>query len=178
MLALAGAAGGQSIETDPALTPVEQGVGDVDPLQVSLRAPTGDLQQDVAFEQVYVGPDGKFYRVSGALYAQFEQSIYVSTGWGAAPVIPPGAVFFIGAPQQLIAPKPIATLADASGRVRVSQPISTKVDARVIADNPVEVQPTTWVPEVSEGSDAGTMSHEPTRQHRLQEIARNARAGK
>ncbi|MCA9292418.1 MAG: hypothetical protein KDA20_01240 [Phycisphaerales bacterium] len=173
-LAIASASHAQSSDVEPALTPVEQGVGDISPLQTSLRTPSGDLQQDADFEQVYAGPDGKLYRVSGATYAQFDQSIYVSTGWGAAPVISPGTVFYIGTPPALRPHAPATPpQGSASAQTRVGLPISSRVDERVGAG--ADQDALAGVPDTPEVSDVGTMSHEPTRRSRLDEIARHAR---
>ncbi len=168
------------------LTPVEQGIGDADPLRMSLRVPSGDLQQGVAFEQVYQGPDGMFYRVSGALYAQFDRSIYVPTAWGAAPVIPPGTIFYIGTPPSLrsVDQKPPSIThapQHASDETRVpASLISKRIDDRVYtADEPKHktLHSVLPVPIVREAAhdDAGTMSDEPTRRRRLAEIAKHAR---
>ena len=162
--------------TNSQLTPVEQVVGDTDPLRTSLRSPAGTLQQDANFEHVYAGPDGKLYRVSGALYAQFERSIYVPSAWGVTPIVPPGTTYYIGAPPSLqVAPNP--------SRERPAEMIDDRIDTRVdwsmLGDGqrPVRTErPHDEPANLDEPPDAGTMSHEPTRQRRLAEIAESFRA--
>lgn len=82
--------------------PVEQGVGDVDPLQRSLRVISPDLRLDTAFEHIYrvdeSDPQSPFYRRAGGLYAVFPQSEYYLTREGVVAGIPAGTVFHFGKP--------------------------------------------------------------------------------
>jgi hypothetical protein len=153
------------------LTPVEQGVGDVDPMRTSLRAPAGSTQQDTDFEQVYQGPDGKLYRIAGALYAEFDRSIYVPTAWGAAPVIPPGTVFHIGTPPSL-RETPVSASASAHRPARISERLDERVssvDLRAVLPTRARTGP------MQRPTDHGTMSDEATRCARLAQIAARGR---
>lgn len=92
---------------------VEQTVGDVDPLGVSIRNLQTDLRQPMGFRDVFriqgssrdaagwgiPNPTGGdlFARMDGAITAVFPQSVYINTRNGMVPLVPPGTVFFIGA---------------------------------------------------------------------------------
>jgi hypothetical protein len=82
---------------------VEGGVGDVDPLGISLKQLSVDLRQPVGFGGVYQVPASRsptgrpaFARMSGATTAVFDQSTYVPSRGGPTAGIPPGTVFYIG----------------------------------------------------------------------------------
>lgn len=81
---------------------LDAGVADRGPLSRSLRVTPMDLRAPTGFERVYaVHPEGGepiFERRSGALRAQFSQSVYAPTRFGDVALIPPGTVFKIGAP--------------------------------------------------------------------------------
>ena len=82
------------------LVRVEENVGDVTVLSTSLRNLESGLQGPTRFKDVYLVPgrDGEFMRVDGALHAVFPQSIYLQTRQGIKPGVPPGTVYYIGAP--------------------------------------------------------------------------------
>ncbi|MGP1272787.1 MAG: hypothetical protein ACTS22_05595 [Phycisphaerales bacterium] len=88
----------------PEWRPVDQGVDDVAPDRVSQRQVQVDQRAPSGFDRVYeiVGPDGKrsFVRVSGAVYALFDQSWYEDSGIA---IVPPGTRFGIGTPPALTA---------------------------------------------------------------------------
>lgn len=77
---------------------LDQGFADVDGLRISLRVVPDSFRADTGFEHVYRAPDGRLYRVAGAIYAVFDRSVYVPTRGGVLPTIPPGTTFHIGTP--------------------------------------------------------------------------------
>lgn len=98
----------------PSFTRLEQTVGDVDPLGISLRQLSTDLRQPVGFRDVFringsamharrfgfsatSGGTDLLARMDGAVTAVFPQSVYVPTREGIVPLVPPGTIFFIGA---------------------------------------------------------------------------------
>jgi hypothetical protein len=78
---------------------VDSRVADVSVLSTSLRINSTGLGEPAAFDQVYKGPGSSmFMRGNGALFAIFDQSVYViSEGYSIAQ-IPPSTVFHIGMP--------------------------------------------------------------------------------
>lgn len=87
--------------TAMAQQPVEQTVGDVSPLSVSLRRLEVGLRQPVGFDQVYrvTGEDGedRFMRRHGGLRAVFPRSLYsTNRSQQSEALIPPNTVFQIG----------------------------------------------------------------------------------
>ncbi len=84
----------------PGFQRVLQGVGDLNTLGTSLYSTetTVDLRGATGFEQVYRGPDGRFYRFDGAIGASFPQSEYYMTRDGVHAAIPGGTIFHIGPP--------------------------------------------------------------------------------
>lgn len=125
------------VNTQP-LQRIEGGVGDIDPLGVSLRRLSVDLRQPVGFGGVYqvpasASPTGRsqFARVSGATVAVFDQSTYAPTRAGPVATIAPGTVFYIGGLPQRPAARPASTNA-----------VSTAVDTRaaVVADMGADAQ--------------------------------------
>ncbi len=95
-LALSASAIAQSIP----LTPVDQNVSDVSPLQTSLIFLEPDHGWASGFERVYESPlfPDKFIRIHGAVWALFPKSEYVESDDGMLPVIPAATEFFIGPP--------------------------------------------------------------------------------
>lgn len=95
-LALSASAIAQSIP----LTPVDQNVSDVSPLQTSLIRLEPDHGWASGFERVYESPlfPGKFIRIHGAVWALFPKSEYVESDDGLLPVVPAATEFFIGPP--------------------------------------------------------------------------------
>lgn len=81
-----------------ALREVDAGVADVDPLRTSLYYTGGqaDLRSPLGFDRVFVGADGRYYRISGSLVAAFDRSQYVADANGVYPEIPAGTVFYTG----------------------------------------------------------------------------------
>jgi hypothetical protein len=80
--------------------PVEQSIGDVSPLAVSMRRIEPGLSTGANFDQVFRYGDG-FLRVQGGLYAVFDNSIYLrdqKRKGGMNAVVPPGTMYYIGAP--------------------------------------------------------------------------------
>lgn len=78
---------------------VQQGVEDIGPLGESFEIPMADLRVPTGFERVYRAPGGGLMRVSGAIHAVFPRSEYVATQRGVIPVVPAGAVFYLGEPR-------------------------------------------------------------------------------
>ncbi len=84
------------------LEPVEQAVGDINPLSRSLREIHVGLGQPGDFEQVYRVPGtDRLMRIQGGLYAVFRQSDYAQTEAGAFPIVSADTVFHIGPPPAL-----------------------------------------------------------------------------
>jgi hypothetical protein len=117
-LAIAAAAAAQApVPGGP--EPVEQAIGDVSPLSLSIRRVEPGLAQGANFDQVFRYGDG-YLRVQGGLYAVFDNSVYArdkSKGKLNA-VVPPGTMYYIGPP-----PEPPA--------VELPPPSPDRVDGRV-----------------------------------------------
>jgi hypothetical protein len=89
---------------------IEAGFEDLGPLAESQRFRPVDLRTPVGFDRVYeiVGADGLLARRAGAVTAVFDRSHYLG---GFLPVIPPGAVFYLGdLPVDLQRPGLLASL--------------------------------------------------------------------
>lgn len=80
------------------LREVDPGVADVDPLRTSLynTGSVADLRSPVGFDRIFVGADGRYYRISGSVVAAFDRSQYVADANGVYPEIPAGTVFYTG----------------------------------------------------------------------------------
>lgn len=84
--------------------PVEQGVGDVNPLQLSNRVLPVDLRRPTGWERVYRlsgdprkdGGKGLFARFDGGIAAVFPWSTYVPTEDGVKRPVPAGTTYYIG----------------------------------------------------------------------------------
>ena len=89
--------------------PVEAGVADVSVLSTSLQVPQVGLDPGTGFDRVYrvPGESGRHFRASGALFAVFDQSVYLSWNGAEFPAVPPSTTFYIGAPP-FLAPAPDA----------------------------------------------------------------------
>lgn len=91
--------------TRPQPKPVEQGIGDVNPLQVSSRMLPLDLRRPTGWDRVYRlsgdpkrnGGKGLFARFDGGIAAVFPWSTYEATPRGFSPAVPAGTTYFIGA---------------------------------------------------------------------------------
>lgn len=79
---------------------LQQGHQDVDPLARSLLRQPTDLRAPSAFESVYDLGGGRLARIDGGLYAVFPRSTYTMDAQGVLPTIPPGTIFYIGAPPE------------------------------------------------------------------------------
>jgi len=84
------------------LQPLDARVEDVGVLSTSLRVESAGLARPSGFESVYRVPGGsdKLMRVDGALFAIFDQSVYLKGSAGVQVPVPPSTVFHIGAPPQ------------------------------------------------------------------------------
>ncbi len=105
-LALGAAAAGQS----PVPEPVEQAIGDVSPLSLSIRRVEPGLAQGANFDQVFRHGDG-YLRVQGGLYAVFDNSVYARDSKRQGKLnalVPPGTMYFIGPPPEppVVEPSP------------------------------------------------------------------------
>lgn len=102
-------------QQDPADGPrrvLDPAVEDLGPLSESLRLLDTGLGLPGSFENVQAVPgyDDMYMRVAGGLYAVFPRSLYVSTRFGDAPIIPNDTVFYIGPPPSLsdaVPPRPL-----------------------------------------------------------------------
>ena len=113
------------------LEPVEQAVGDINPLSRSLREIHVGLGQPSDFEQVYRVPGtDRLMRIQGGLYAVFRQSDYAQTGAGPLPLVSADTVFHIGPPLALFTTQ-VSEQADAA------QEFEGRIDARPLASAPI-----------------------------------------
>jgi len=78
---------------------VQQGVEDLGPLGESFEVPMSDLRVPTGFDRVYRAPGGGLMRINGAIHAVFPRSEYVATPRGVTPIVPAGAVFYLGEPR-------------------------------------------------------------------------------
>jgi len=87
------------------LVPVEQGVEDLGPLDVTFRAKAHYLQPLVPenFQGVYQSTDHpeRYYRFDRGITVAFPASKYVEKDGQRVPAIPPGSVFYFGRPPEL-----------------------------------------------------------------------------
>jgi len=130
------------------LREVDPGIADVDPLRTSLLYTGGqaDFRTPLGFDRVFVGADGRFYRISGSLVAAFDRSQYVADANGVYPEVPAGTIYYTGGlPPEAIGngaalePLPTATLrasGRASGRVAGALNASATVRAGSPSQSP------------------------------------------
>lgn len=128
--------------------PVDQGYGDVSPLQTSQRVLQPSRRLETAFEGLYQHPglDGKFFRQAGGIYAVFDQSDYVATRFGTVATVPAGTTYYIGAPSWLTSDRASLGAAqkapvnwDAYTRTaRSSSPVREPVQAVVVENERTE----------------------------------------
>lgn len=85
------------------LSVVDQTVGDLGPLNVSLRKAEAGIALPTGFRKVFridseseTGSDGRLMRANGGLAAVFDQSVYVRTEQGILPDIPASTTWVIG----------------------------------------------------------------------------------
>lgn len=113
------------------LTPVEQGVADVDAIATSLRRIELGLQEPRGFEGLYLVPGRSdlFMRADGGLYAVFPQSVYGNYKGKALPLVPNDTTFYIGqsAIEALAAPPAAPT----SGAPASDDRVNGRIDSRV-----------------------------------------------
>lgn len=134
-LTTVGAAAGESVFTW--LEPVEQGVGDINDLGVSLRHVEEGLAMPSGFKQVYRvrNQEDLYVRASGAVYAAFPQSVYARYRTGQVPQIPASTVFHIGAPPEWMEP-------EGGPRPRPETLVDDRIDLQIPAEQPdLRVQP-------------------------------------
>jgi hypothetical protein len=89
--------------------PLEEGVADVSALGTSMRLIDPGLVAPMDFGEVYrvPGMPALLMRIAGGVYAVFPQSVYSAEG----AQIPPGTIFYIGAPPAApseASPEPVA----------------------------------------------------------------------
>ena len=84
------------------LVPVDQGLEDVHPLAASLRVDTAVHQSTDDFVNVYEDPSnpGRYIRTSGAIHAVFPRSTYAVHEGRIFATVPPGTIYYIGAPPE------------------------------------------------------------------------------
>lgn len=111
-----GAAARQPASTGPGVTPgprpVEQGVGDLNPLQISNRLEPLDLRRPTGWDRVYRltgdarrdGGRGLFARMDGGIAAVFPWSTYEATPKGVKVPVPAGTTYYIGSLPESISP--------------------------------------------------------------------------
>ena len=85
------------------LSVVDQTVGDLGPLNLSLRKPEAGIALPTGFRKVFrieseseTGSDGRLMRANGGLAAVFDQSVYLRTEQGILPDIPASTTWVIG----------------------------------------------------------------------------------
>ncbi len=93
-----GETGIPGIPGSDAMRQIVPGSSDVDPLRASQYYIGGqaDLRTPLGFDRIYVGADGRYYRMSGSLVAAFDRSAYVSDRNGVYPEVPAGTVYYTG----------------------------------------------------------------------------------
>ena len=157
---------------------VDEGITDRGSNAVSLRRVEFDLRQDTDFDHLYEAPGRPdlLMRRDGAITAVFSQSLYAISKGGLIPVIPPGALFFIGAPDadDPALPAPIgfterpAPAATGPDERQNSAPVSLPIDARVSS---VTYGPTPYHAAPDDQQALIYMNAERARIQRLREIA-------
>lgn len=101
------------------LREVDPGFADFDPSRASMYHLGGeaDLRTPTGFDRVYVGADGRFYRISGSLVAAFERSSYVAGPGGVYPEVPPGTIYYTGGlPPEALGEGPTRVFPRVDGR--------------------------------------------------------------
>lgn len=95
-------------QSDGGFTPVDQTVADLTPLSASLQSLRPDFGPPQGFSRVYTHPHypNRFVRVEGAIVVEFPHSDYVETEDGVFPLIPEGAIFWIGGKSEFFRPAP------------------------------------------------------------------------
>ncbi|MFG0284491.1 MAG: hypothetical protein ACF8R7_08735 [Phycisphaerales bacterium JB039] len=111
------------------------GFEDFSPVALSRRLEPVDNRVTLFAEDVYEGvrtdrfgaSERVYMRMYGGMTVIFPQSTYAPSVWGQAPTIPPGAIFYLGSPEEALgetaraAPaSSAAPLASASGALRLS----------------------------------------------------------
>ncbi len=112
---------------------VDQGVGDISPLNTSLLQVPADLRADNNFQGVYQAPGrpGEFMRTAGAINAVFPRSDYIATGGGLMPIVPASTVFYIGQPlPQTPSHSEPAGPPQPDNRVYTARPVDGPLDPR------------------------------------------------
>lgn len=173
VLALAAAAAGQiqpatqpgTQQLSPAnLQRVDPGVGDIDPLRLSLRDLSVDLRSSGDFSNVYRlpgttpgGSDERFVRFGGGTIAVFPRSVYVPTNGGLSAEVPPGTVFYIGGvPTVHPWEQPLTGMGAARARVVAPPPASApRADVKVSTAARTDVAAWNQAPEEGSPAPAG-----------------------
>lgn len=123
-----------------ALREVDPGYADIDPLRRSLynTGAQADLRTPVGFDRVYIGADGRYYRISGSLVAAFDRSQYVADANGVYPQVPAGTIYYTdGLPPEAIGDgRPLESVPTA--RLRADDRLTNRVNgsARERAGSP------------------------------------------
>lgn len=80
------------------LREIDPGFADLDPSRASMYFVGGeaDLRTPTGFDRIFIGADGRFYRMSGSLVAAFDRSSYVAGPDGVYPEVPAGTVYYTG----------------------------------------------------------------------------------
>ena len=80
------------------LREVDPGFTDFEPLRTSMYfvGSVADLRTPTDFDRLFVGADGRYYRMIGSLVAAFDRSSYVAGPDGVYPVVPAGTVYYTG----------------------------------------------------------------------------------
>jgi hypothetical protein len=153
----------------PSFTRLEQTVGDVDPLGISLRQLSTDLRQPTGFRDVFRingsamqarrygfsatgGGTDLLARMDGAVTAVFPQSVYVATRGGAMPLVPPGTIFFIGA-------LPVDPFADDQELPPSRDRIDSRIDTRAATVHPERARETPPLQRMGPAPDDGSGTH-------------------
>ncbi len=132
---LPGETGIPAIPGTDAMRQIVPGSSDVDPLRTSQYYIGGqaDLRTPLGFDRIYVGADGRYYRISGSLVAAFDRSAYVADANGVYPEVPAGTVYYTGGlpPEALGGNQPLDSFPTVG--VRHQTRVGGALDARATA---------------------------------------------
>jgi len=168
---------------------IDPGTADLSPNALSQRILLDEPRRFAGFEELYalppdssLGVSGRgvrapgtpseplFARVDGGVVAVFPRSVYLPTRRGEVPAIPPGTVFHIGSPEQIL-----GLDEPASRRSGVASPNRIDTRAANVARAPGSVG--TGERDAQHGASWADESYRRRRVSTLLEIARRADAG-
>lgn len=174
-LALIFAAAHAQPEQREGLRRVAPGFEDVSPIALSQRFEPVDNRATLFAEDVYEGErPGRFgsservyMRMYGGIVAVFPRGSYVNTPQGTAAAIPPGTVFHLGEPEDVLSA--VTPVAMRPGQVDLRENLAT-TDGRSV--QPRQQQPARA--QADEAEPPSIFSSEPYRQRRMAALIADA----